>query len=95
MRFRLSEENDALLRRIRSNLWNPAMLVRLGRALTRSIKTNMSVVQMLSLGEKALAAGGVQTLRLPVDGSFTDDGSKLTIDSRQANIEAFRQFAYN
>ena len=86
---------DALLRRIRSNLWNPAMLVRLGRALTRSIKTNMSVVQMLSLGEKALAAGGVQTLRLPVDGSFTDDGSKLTIDSRQANIEAFRQFAYN
>lgn len=86
---------NALLKKIRSRLWDPVMLARLGRALAHSIKTNMSAVELLSLGEKALAAGGAETLRLPVDGSYADDGSKLTITDRQANINAFRDFAYN
>lgn len=85
---------NAILKKIRSNLWNPVMLVRLGRAVTHSVQTNMSVVELLSLGEKALAAGGADTLRLPVDGSYTDNGSTLRIDDRQANVEAFRAFAY-
>ena len=85
----------AMLGKLRANLWNPFLLAKLGTTLLRVVDTNMSVFQLLSYGEKALLAGAPETLRLPVDGSFTDDGSKLTIDSRQANIEAFRQFAYN
>lgn len=85
---------NALLKKIRASLWNPAAMVRLGRALTHSIDTNMSLIQLLSLGEKALAAGGAETLRLPVDGSFDDNGSTLKITDWQANIDAFRAFAY-
>ena len=85
---------NAMLGKIRSNLWNPVMLVRLARALLQSTRTNMSPVQLLSLGEKALVAGRAGQLRLPVDGSFTDDGSSLRVDDFQQNIAAFHTFAY-
>ncbi|MBQ8110632.1 MAG: LCP family protein [Clostridia bacterium] len=86
---------SAMLKKIRGSLWNPAMLVRLGKALAGSVDTNMSVVQLLSLGEKALLAGAPETQRLPVDGSYTDDGSSLRIDDRQKNADAFRAFVYD
>ncbi|MBR1820440.1 MAG: LCP family protein [Clostridia bacterium] len=86
---------EAMLNKIRSNLWNPALLARLGRALTRSVDTNMSAVQLLSLGIKALAAGAPGQTRLPVEGSYTDDGANLRVDDRQKNIDAFRMFVYD
>ena len=85
---------SAMLSRIRANLWNPVLLARLGRTLLDATETNMTVVQLMSLGMKALSAGTPEQLRLPVDGSFTDDGSSLRIDDRQMNIDAFRTFAY-
>ena len=85
----------AMIAQIRANLYNPLMLVRLGRVLIRSVDTNMSIVQLLSLGEKALAAGTPEKTRLPVDGSYTDDGSSLRLDDRQQNIDAFRAFVYD
>jgi len=84
----------AMLSKLKSSLWNPVVLVRLGKALIRAIDTNMSIVELLSLGEKALLAGAPDTHRLPVDDSFTDDGSSLRIDDRQKNIDAFRAYAY-
>lgn len=86
---------SAMLGKIRSGLWNPAMLVRLGRALANACVTNLSPLQLISLGLKALAAGAPEQLRLPVDNTFTDDGSSLRIDDRQRNIDAFRMFAYD
>lgn len=85
---------EAMLRKLRSNLWNPLLLYRLGQAILRSTRTNMSPVQLLSLGEKALLAGVSKTIRLPVDGSYTDDGATLTITDPRQNIDAFRAFAY-
>ena len=85
---------SAMLVKIRANLWNPAMWVRLWQAVMGSIDTNMSPLQMISLGEKALMAGGASQLRLPVDGSFTDDGSKLNVNDRNANRAAFIHFVY-
>ena len=85
---------NAMLERIRGGIWNPLLLRRLLLVLTRSVDTNMSMVHLISLGEKALAAGSPEQLRLPVDGSYTDDGSSLRIDDLQANIDAFRAFAY-
>ena len=84
----------ALLKRLKASLWNPVRLVRLARALFRSAQTNMSPVQLLSLGEKALAAPAPRQLRLPVDGSYTDDGSALTITDLQKNIGEFQLFVY-
>ena len=84
----------AILKKIRSNLWNPVMMARLARTVTESVNTNMSLLQILSLGEKALLAGSVEQLRLPVEGSFTDDGAKLDVTSYPANHDAFLQFVY-
>ena len=86
---------EAMLEKLRKNLWNPALLVRVARALMGSVDTNMSPIQLLSLGEKALAAGTPGQLRLPVDGAYTDDGANLIIDDPQKNIDAFRMFAYD
>ena len=85
---------NAMLEKIRNNLWNPVMLWRLGDAILNALDTNMSMVQLLSLGEKALMSGEVGQLRLPVDGAYSDDGSSLKITDRQANIDAFRRFVY-
>ena len=85
---------EAMLRKIRANLYNPLFLFRLGRVLTQSVTTNMSVVHLICLGEKALAAGAPAQTRLPVDGSYTDDGSNLHITDRDKNIAAFRSFAF-
>ena len=85
---------EAMLKKLRGNLWNPLVMVRLARAVLNATQTNMSVVQLLSLGEKALAAGVPEQTRLPVEGSYSDDGSSLRITDRQMNIDAFRAFAY-
>ncbi len=84
----------AMLAKIRDSLWNPALLVRLARALLGACDTNLSAVQLLSLGEKALLGGAPDQLRLPVDDSFTDDGSALRVDDWRKNTDAFRMFAY-
>ena len=47
------------------------------------------------LGEKALASGVTGSLRLPVDGSYTDDGSSLKITDLQPNIAAFQLAVYD
>ena len=85
----------AMAQKVRSNLWNPVMLYRLGNALFSAIDTNMSPVQLLSLGEKALvAATDIQQMRLPVEGSYTDNGSTLRITDMKSNINAFLEFVY-
>ncbi len=86
---------EAMLHKLRDNLWNPAMLLRLGRTLFNAVETNMSLIQLLSLGEKALTAGVPSQLRLPVDGSYTDNGSSLRLTDRQKCIDAFRAFVYD
>ena len=85
---------EAMLRKLKANLWNPALLIRVGKALLTVPETNLSWPALLSLGEKALAAGTPRQMRLPIDGTYTDDGSSLRIDDLPANIAAFRDFAY-
>lgn len=86
----------AMARKLRGNFWNPIVLVRLTEAIITGVQTNMSTVQLISLGEKVLAsAGDIQQMRLPVDGSFSDNGSSLRITDAKANIQAFRDFVYD
>lgn len=84
----------AIMGKIRDNLWNPAMLAKLTRTVMDSVNTNMSMLQILTLGEKALLAGNIEQMRLPVDGSFEDDGAKLNVTSYPANHQAFVEFVY-
>lgn len=85
---------NAMLDRLRAQLWNPVVLERFLRAGLGGIETNLSPVELLSLGEKALFSGDIQQLRLPVDGSFDDNGSSLKVTDRSANVQAFYDFAY-
>ena len=85
----------AMLKKLRGSLWNPVVLTRLAKAVARSVRTNLPTVALLSLGAKALIAGTPGQLRLPVEGSYTDDGSALHIDDAAANAAAFMEFAYN
>ena len=96
--FRRTDRQRRLLRamqaKIRANLWNPVMLYRLGKAALGSVRTNMSVAQLLSLGAKALADPEPGTMQIPVDGTYTDDGSRPNVDDWRSNIEQFRRAAY-
>ena len=85
---------NAIIDKVRANLWNPAMLARLYRVVTTQVNTNMSLIQMLSLAEKALLTGQAETFQLPATGTFTDDGSKLILDDRTGNRNAFLRFVY-
>ena len=67
--------------------------MRLIDVLLNNVETNMNAVEIVSLGMKALVCGELEQLRLPVDGSYTDDGSNISIDAA-ANAEALRAFIY-
>ena len=85
---------SALLRRLRASLINPVRLFRLGSAILDSVETDLSPLQLVSLGEKALASGTPQQLRLPVDGSYDDNGSSLILTDPQKNVGELQMFLY-
>lgn len=84
----------AMLKKLRSQLWNPVVLTRFISAGLSGVETNLSPIELISLGEKALFSTEIEQLRLPVDGSFSDNGSSLTVTDRAANVAKFREFVY-
>ena len=84
----------AILKKLRAGLWNPALLSRLYKAVADTLTTDMSAVQLLSLGEKALAAGSPEQFHLPVEGAYADDGSSLTLTNPEMNTYALKKFIY-
>ena len=84
----------AMLEKIRKNLYNPVLLVRFIQTAFNCVETNLSTVELISLGEKTLLSGVVDSLRLPANGTFDDDGSALTMTDRAANVEKLYQFLY-
>lgn len=82
---------SAMLDALKARPWR---LASFARAALQGVDTNLSAVELISLGEKAIVGGVDGTLRLPVDGSFTDDGSKLTMTNAQRNIDALYEFLY-
>lgn len=85
---------EAMLDKLKSRLWNPVTVIRFLSAALSGVETNLSTIELLSLGEKALFSGGMEQLRLPLDGTFKDNGSTISITNRSKNIEALRQFIY-
>ena len=84
----------AMLNRLKASLTRPARLARFLKVLATAPESNMPPLQWLSLGEKALAWGVTDQLRLPVEGSYTDDGSSLQVDDLQMNVGALQLFLY-
>ena len=80
---------QAALTALRGRLYDPGMYVRLANVLFGTVETNMNAVEIVSLGMKAL----IEQKRLPVDGTFNDNGSSIHIDAA-ANAQALREFIY-
>lgn len=74
--------------------FDPVTLIRFFKAVKRSVRTNMGTLELLSLGEKALFAGGITQMRLPVNGTYRDDGGMFYDVDYNMNREAFISFVY-
>ena len=80
--------------KLKARIWNPVTVTRFLAAGLSGVETNLSPVELISLGEKALFAGNMEQLRLPMDGTFTDNGSSLSMTNRTKNVETLREFIY-
>lgn len=85
---------NAALKKFRSVCYNPLVLYRLADAALSGLDTNMNAAEILSLGLKAAVCPQAEQLRLPVDGSYTDNGSALADVDYDRNRDAFVAFAY-
>jgi LCP family protein required for cell wall assembly len=85
---------NAALHQFRTQWYNPLALYRLSNAALSRIDTNMNAVELLSIGIKAALRPDAGQLRLPIEGSYRDNGSALVDINYQRNREAFVEFAY-
>ena len=93
--FTRTSRQRELLRALRAKLRDrPYLLVPAVKAGMEQIDTNLTVPEMLSFGLKVLLGGEVRTLRLPEEGTYTDDGSSVAIVDLDANRRAFMRFVY-
>ena len=84
----------AMWKKLRANIWNPALLARLAATALDALETDLNAAQLLSLGLKAAASGGVEVLRVPVNGSFEDTGTVIRLSDPVLNRQALREFIY-
>ena len=84
---------QAVMTALRGQLYNPLVYARIVDVLCNNLETNMNAVEIASLGMKALVCGEIEQMRLPVDGTYDDNGSSITIDA-SANAQALREFIY-
>lgn len=85
---------DVMLKKLRASVYNPVAVARFLSAGLSGVKTNMSVPELISLGSKAVFADGIEQLRLPMNGTFDDNGSSLKMTNRTKNVNALYEFLY-
>ena len=85
---------SAILEQVKGSVMNPLMYARLYQVYRDSVQTNLSLAELISIGEKALVAGKIETERMPKDEYIYDDQSALHITDPQGNIIAMHNFLY-
>lgn len=85
---------SAILEQVKGSVWNPLMYERLYQVYLDSVRTNLSLAELISIGEKALVAGRIETERMPKDEYIYDDQSAIHIIDPQGNISAMHDFLY-
>ena len=85
---------SAIVQRAKSVWYNPVAIVRVIKQLSRRLVTNLNPLEIVSLALKVVFSQP-DGLRLPVDGTYTDDGSSLSNVDYAANLEAFKKFVYD
>ena len=92
---RQREVLSSLVSRLRENCWNPLIYARLYRVLRESVQTNLALPEIISLGEKVLLSGKVDTYRCPANEYLEDSGSAIEITDPEGNIRSLHEFIYN
>lgn len=92
---RQREVISATLNSMKGQLLNPRLYVDLWNTVQNSIQTNLSMVELLSLAEKALVCGEIETNRVPRNEHLLDDGSSIQIVKPDENVRALHEFIYN
>lgn len=93
--YRQRKVISAILDSAKHQLWNPLLYARLYRVLKESVQTNLSPVELISLAEKALLAGEIETMRVPEDAYCTDNGSSIRITRPQESKASLKRFLYS
>ena len=92
---RQREVLGAMVSRFRERCWDPRVYARLYRAARDVIDTNLSMAELISLGEKVLISGKIESLRLPLDDYLYDNNSTIEITDMDATISALHAFIYD
>lgn len=91
---RQREVISGMVQKLRDNFYNPKIYINLYDVLQNSVDTNLSLPEIISLGEKILISGKIETLRAPKNEYIEDNGSSITITDPQANIQSLYEFIY-
>jgi len=92
---RQREVLTGVIRRLRENFYNPMFYVRLWDVYQNSIETNLTLPEIISLAEKVLVSGEIETARFPKNEHMQDTYSAIEIVNPQENIRAVYEFIYN
>jgi len=92
---RQREVLSATLKKLRENFYNPRIYIDLLDVARNSIQTNISLPELISLGEKILISGKVETNRVPRNEHMQDNYSSIEIIKPQENVQSLHEFIYN
>ena len=85
----------ALLKQIKANCWDVNMYRNLLDVARNSIDTNLNLAEMISLGEKLIISGKIETHRVPENAYCSDNGSCIEITDPAGNVRALHEFIYS
>lgn len=92
---RQREVLTGIIRKLKENLYRPRVYVNLWNVYRNSIRTNLALPELVSLAEKVLIAGEIETSRFPMNEHVVDSGSAIEITKPIENIRAVHEFIYN
>lgn len=92
---RQREVLSGMVKKMRSNFYKPQIYINLYNVLRNSLDTNLSMPELISIGEKILISGNIETNRAPANEFIVDDGSSITITDREGNIRSMYEFIYS
>lgn len=92
---RQREVFSGIIQKLRESFYNPMLYVKLWDVYRNSIQTNLSLPEIISLAEKVLVSGEIETGRFPMNEHVLDNGSAIEITKPGENIRAVHEFIYN
>ena len=92
---RQREVLSGIIRKMRENFYNPMLYLRLWDVYRNSIQTNLALPEVISLAEKVLVSGEIETNRFPKNEHMQDNYSSIEIVNSRENIRSVHEFIYN